>query len=131
LITSLYSAILAMLYFYISLETIKARGREKVSLGPGGDNQILHLVSAHSNFASYVPIFLLMLFLLELQQINKYLLHGIAIVFLVGRVLHFLTMRDKERTFKKRKLGMQMTLWPLIVLACLNLFAFIRATVSV
>jgi uncharacterized protein len=120
-----------MLYFYISLETIKARGREKVSLGPGGDNQILHLVSAHSNFASYVPIFLLMLFLLELQQINKYLLHGIAIVFLVGRVLHFLTMRDKERTFKKRKLGMQMTLWPLIVLACLNLFAFIRATVSV
>ncbi|MCB0326758.1 MAG: MAPEG family protein [Bdellovibrionales bacterium] len=124
--TSLYAGILSLLYFVISIETIQARGREKVSLGTGSENQIIHLVSAHSNFASYSPIFLILLLLVEQNQINTFVLHLSALVFLAGRILHYLSMRTKETTIKKRKLGMQCTLFPIVTLATLNIGFFFQ-----
>lgn len=125
MITSLYIGLLGILYFIISLETIKARGREKVSLGAGANNEILHLVSAHGNFSSYAPLFLLMMALVEMQNLNSVLLHVVGVTFLLGRVLHYLSMKDKERTFKKRKLGMQLTLLPMNVLAMINIYVYL------
>lgn len=127
MITSFYAGILGLLYFGISIETIKARGKEKVSLGTGDQNQLLHLVSAHSNFASYTPLCLFLLFLVEKSSYEPYLIHLVGIIFLIGRVLHFLTMMNRETTFKKRKLSMQLTLWPLIFLSLLNCYEFIRS----
>lgn len=122
MVTSLYVGILGLLYFWISIETIKARGANKVSLGPGQNNEILHLVSAHSNFASYTPFFLFSLFLLEYQTVSRYALHCLAIIFVIGRVVHFLTMRNQEKTFKYRKAGMLLTLWPLIIVCVWNIY---------
>jgi len=124
MITSLYAGLLGILYFFISLETIKARGSEKVSLGTGNQNQIIHIVSAHSNFASYTPIFLLLFYFLETFQINFLLVHMMGIVFITGRILHYLTMKNKEESFKQRKLAMQLTLWPLIILSSCNIFFY-------
>lgn len=125
MITSLYAGILSILFFWISLETIKARGREQISLGAGENNQIIHLVSAHSNFASYVPLLLFLMYLLEVKSFNSVFLHFTGVIVVTGRILHFLTMRNKETTFKKRKLGMQLTLFPLLWLGILNAFIFL------
>ena len=122
MVTSLYLGVLGLLYFWISIETIMARGKNKVSLGPGENNEIIHLVSAHGNFSSYVPFFLLGLYLLEQQTVSAYAIHGLAGVFVLGRVLHFLTMRNKEKTFKYRKAGMMLTLWPLIIVSLWNIY---------
>lgn len=125
MITALYGGFLGLLFFFISLETIKARGAQNISLGVGDNNQIIHLVSAHNNFASYTPIFIILMYFLELHKVSDYLLHTIFIIFLIGRVLHFLTMKNKEQTFKKRKLAMHLTLWPLILSSCLNLIFYV------
>ena len=125
MITSLYSGILGLIFFKISIDTIKARGKEKVSLGVGANNEIVHIVSAHSNFSSYTPLFLIQFYLLETMKLNVYLLHTAALAFTTGRVIHYLTMRDKERTFKKRKLGMQLTLFPIILVSSANIILFL------
>lgn len=130
MVTSLYVGILGLLYFKISMDTIVARGREKVSLGPGAQNEILHLVSAHGNFASYTPIFLMMFFLLEIQNVSPVLLYILGSAFILGRMLHYLTMKDKERVFKKRKLAMQLTLWPLIALSVINIYFYLAAVLK-
>jgi uncharacterized protein len=122
MVTSLYLGVLGLLYFWISLETIMARGKNKVSLGAGENNEIIHLVSAHGNFSSYVPFFLLALYLLEQQTVSAYAIHALAVVFVIGRVLHFLTMRNKEKTFKYRRAGMMLTLWPLIIVSVWNIY---------
>lgn len=119
----LYTGIFGLFYFFISISVIKARHRNKVSLGPGKENEIVHLVSAHSNFASYTPFFLICLFLLETGGASQILIHVLALAFLTGRVLHFLTMRNQEKTFKFRKAGMMLTFWPLII-SCFRLIAF-------
>ena len=125
MVTSLYLGVLGLLYFWISIETIMARGKNKVSLGAGENNEIIHLVSAHGNFSSYVPFFLLALYLLEQQTVSAYALHALAVVFVLGRVLHFLTMRNKEQTFKYRKAAMMLTLWPLIIVSLWNIYCFV------
>jgi uncharacterized protein len=122
MITSLFVGLLGLLHFKISLDTINARGREKVSLGSGANNEIIHLVSAHSNFSSYTPIFLIMFYLLEVQSFSSAVLYLLGFSFLLGRTFHFLSMKDKEQVFKKRKLGMQLTLFPLIILSILNVY---------
>lgn len=125
MVTSLYLGILGLLYFWISIETIMARGKNKVSLGAGQNNEIIHLVSAHSNFSSYTPFFLFSLFMLEQQTVSLYAIHALAVVFVIGRFVHFLTMRNQEKTFKHRKTGMMLTLWPLIIVSLWNIYCFI------
>lgn len=122
MVTSLYLGILGLLYFWISIETIMARGKNKVSLGAGENNEIIHLVSAHGNFSSYAPFFLFAMFLLEQQTVSAYVLHALGIVFVAGRLLHFFTMRNKEKTFKYRKTAMMLTLWPLVIVSIWNIY---------
>lgn len=125
--TSFYAGILGLLFLKISFETISARRSLGISLGAGEKNEIAYLVSAHSNFSSYTPFFVLLLFFAE--TIGAYptiLIHLVGVCFFTGRVIHFLTMRDGEKTFKKRKLGMILTLTPIIVLSLLNIFMPIK-----
>jgi uncharacterized membrane protein YecN with MAPEG domain len=58
MVVYLYTSLLGILFLVISFAVINGRRTHKISLGPGKSNEIIHLVSAHSNFSSYVPIFL-------------------------------------------------------------------------
>ena len=128
LITSLYAGILGLLFFFISIETIKARRSKQISLGAGSNNEIQHLVSAHSNFSSYAGFFLLALALSEYsRQFPMLLLHVLGLVFVVGRILHFLSMRTEVMDFKKRVAGMMMTLFPLVLISLMNVWVFVRS----
>lgn len=129
MITSLYISLLALLYFRISLDTIKARVKNQVSLGTGSSEELLGLVSAHSNFQSYVPIIGLLMYFYEGSELGQPLvLHALGLSVLAGRLLHYLGLKNANaQNFKFRVAGMRLTLIPLIVLALLNLanFAYI------
>lgn len=125
----LYTALLGFLYFYISLSVIKGRWKHKVSLGSGESNEIIHLVSAHSNFASYVPYFLFSFFLLEQGGLNIWMLHLLGVVFTIGRLLHFLTMKNQEQSFKFRKLGMMLTFWPMLISFGCLIYLFVKTKI--
>ena len=118
MITGLYSGLLALLFFKISIDTIKARRSKRISIGSGTNNEISHLVSAHSNFAAYTPIFLILCFFVESSQLTPGMfIHATALIFLAGRIFHYLAFIQPEMNFKYRSLGMHMTLWPLLILA--------------
>lgn len=126
MITSLYAGILGIIYYFISTDTIKARRKNKISVGSGKNNEILHLVSAHNNFASYIPLLLILLYLLEQQNVYPWLLHLLAISFVAGRLFHYYAFKAEEMNFKGRVRGMVLTLFPLIILSVLNIFIFFR-----
>lgn len=122
MITPIYAGLLGFLYFKISLDTIKARKREQVSLGTGKNDEIIAYVSAHSNFSSYVPLLLIGLFLLEQQSIPKTMLHIAGVSILVGRILHYTALTTNPASFKNRVRGMKLTLFPLVVISTLNIY---------
>ena len=131
MITGLYAAILALLYARISLKVIGARRQNRISLGAGPQGEISAIVSAHANFAAYVPLLLLLTYFLEVGgRTSPYVLHVIAAAYTFGRILHYLAFRGPEMKFRLRVAGMQLTLWPLIVLALLNAYGFFAALLA-
>lgn len=130
MITGLYAGVLGLLFFRISMDTISARRSHKIALGSGPNNEIAHLIAAHSNFSAYAPVLLFLLYLLETSAVHPVVVHGLGIVIVAGRVVHYLSMKSRETTFSRRKLGMMMTLYPLIILSALAIGFYIRGLLA-
>lgn len=130
MLTSFYLSLLALIYIKISWETIKARQKHQVSLGTGDKDELMGLVSAHSNFQAYTPIIILLLWFYENSALaNESLVHALGLSVFAGRLLHYLGIKNASApNFKLRVAGMRLTLIPLAALAALNLAAFVYAT---
>lgn len=87
LVTPLYAGLLALWYFALSLRVVQLRGRG-VSLGDGGDTELLRRIRGHGNFAEYVPLILLLMAFLELGKFSTLLLHALGLTLLLARLLH-------------------------------------------
>ena len=129
MITPLYAGILGILFFLISVETIKARKRNQVSLGVGSNNEIENMVGAHSNFSAYTPMFLMLLFFTEgMNTLPVIVTHGLGVLFCTGRLLHFIAFRGRAMNFKLRKVSMHLTLWPLFFVSMVSIYTYAKAT---
>ena len=119
-ITPFYAGVLALLFFLLSIRVIRMRGTG-ISLGDGGNPIMLRRIRGHANFAEYVPLILLMMGFLEVSHFPAYLLHGLGIVLVVGRLLHGFALSFTEKFFLGRFLGTVLTFTALNVsaLACL------------
>ncbi|MEZ4704163.1 MAG: MAPEG family protein [Bdellovibrionota bacterium] len=124
MITELYTALLAIVFFAISLRVILLRRKLKISYGYGKNLEIIGPVSAHSNFVSYVPFLLIMMFFVETSSldISSLALHILGSAILLGRIFHALALFSQKPAFVFRILGMQMTLWPMLTLSSLMLW---------
>lgn len=130
MITSLYIGILALLYLYISWAVIKQRRKHQISTGFGPNNEIRDIVSAHANFAAYVPIQLILLYCLDSSTyIPAIFIHILGIVIVLGRYLHFLAFSGDKMNFKYRIYGMQMTLFPLLIMGIAAIYIYIRSII--
>lgn len=119
MITSIYASLLALLIVRLSLAVIKLRRKNRVSVGDGGNEELQLAIRTHSNAVEYIPITLMLLLTLELNGAPKILIHILGVTLLVGRILHAMGLPTKD--FKKRVLGMQITIYLLIGLAILNI----------
>lgn len=119
MITSLYAALLAILLFTLSLNVIRLRRKHRISHGDGNVPDLQIARSAQANAVDYIPITLLLLLLLELNQTASWLIHLAGIVFTVGRFIH--AGGILKARLAGRVLGMHLTLWTILALALLNL----------
>lgn len=94
-ITLLYAAPLLVWYLVLSLRVVNARGGG-ISLGDGGDANLLRRIRAHANFAEYVPILLLLMAMLEFSGLRGWLLHVFGVSLLVARLLHGYALSFRE-----------------------------------
>jgi len=119
MVTFLYAAILALLIIWLIIKVVKARLANQVKLGDGGVQELISARSAHSNACETIPITLILLFGLEFNSAPILLIHLSAIVFIIARVLH--AQGVLTDVLKIRKLGMQLTLVIMFMLAVLNI----------
>jgi uncharacterized protein len=117
--TSIYAGLCGLLMAWLALQAIKVRRANKVRLGDGGNFELQSAIRAHGNFAEYMPIVLIMLFLLEFNGAPVLVIHVIGIAFLVGRWKHAQGLLKND--LRKRVMGMGFTLNILIGLAIANL----------
>lgn len=123
MITPIYASLSALLIVKLALSVIKLRRKNRVSIGDGGNEALQLAIRAHANAVEYIPITLILLLMLELNEAPKILIHVLGATLLIGRILHALGLPAKD--FKKRVLGMQITIYLLIGLAVLNIVFFV------
>ena len=129
-VTSLYAALLALLFVALSVRTLRLRKRLHIAIGDGGNPQMLRAMRVHANFAEYVPLSLVALLLLEMQGAFAGLVHGVGLCLLIGRIAHAYGVSRVNETFRFRVAGMALTFTALVAAALALLGSAIRALVS-
>ena len=117
--SAIYASLSALLIVALSLRVIKVRRRKKISLGDGGDDELMAAIGAQSNAIEYIPITLLLLFALEVNDANIFALHAFGIALITSRLIHAQGMLIGN--IKARVLGMQITFFIIIALALMNI----------
>ena len=82
----------AILHVWLSLRVSRLRRPLKIGVGDGGNEVLLRRIRAHGNFAETVPLFLILLGLLEFATGGSLWLWGAAIAFILARLLHVFGM---------------------------------------
>lgn len=108
-IVSLYAAVLAVIFVVLSVRTLRLRRRLQIAIGDGSNPAMIRAVRAHSNFAEYVPLALLLIYFSELAQAPPWALHALCSCLLVGRVSHAFGISQANENFAFRVAGMALT----------------------
>lgn len=113
-ITPFYAAILVFLFIFLSVRTLRLRRKLQIPLGDAGNPQMLRSMRVHSNFAEYVPLTLLVMFLFESVSALPGVVHIFGISLLVGRLSHAYGVGQTSEDYRYRVFGMTMTLTALL-----------------
>ena len=117
MITALYAGPLAILLLVLSARVITYRRANQLGLGDHGDKSLLKRMRAQANCAEYVPIGVLMMLLVELQDAPALLVHVIGLMLLIGRLMHGFGFSASPPRMNLRVGGMMLTLISIAVAA--------------
>ncbi len=78
----------ALLHIWLSLRVSLLRRPLQIAIGDGGNERLARRMRAHANFSENMPIFLVLLGLLEIATGGSLWLWGAAILFILARIAH-------------------------------------------
>ncbi len=125
MITPIYAALLAIIFVFLSISTIKTRRELKIPLGDGNNPKLTRIIRAHSNFAEYVPFALILIYMAESQDAPKLLIHLLGISLLAGRSIHAYGINQLNENYKLRVFGMSMTFITIITSSIYLIFSYL------
>jgi len=117
-IVPLYAAALALLFVFLSFKVIRLRRTLRIAIGDGNNKTMLRAIRVHANFAEYVPITLLLLFFIEMQNAHAMFIHGLCASLLIGRYMHAHGVSHEKEDYRFRRAGMLITFATIIASAC-------------
>lgn len=88
-VTSLYAAVLAIIYIALTFYVVSLRVKFRVGIKSGGHKPLDIAIRIHGNFAEYIPLGLFLMALLETAKANTNGLHIFGQALVLGRLLHF------------------------------------------
>lgn len=107
----------AIINFWIALRVGRARGAAKVSIGDGGNPQLIARMRAHANFVENTPFVLILIALIEFNIGSAIWLSVASMAFMLARVAHVIGM---DGVSIARKIGASTTL---VVMVGLGIYA--------
>jgi uncharacterized membrane protein YecN with MAPEG domain len=117
-ITTLFASVLALVYIQISLRVHKLQKLHQVSKESVDADAMQSAIRAHGYFVEYVPLSLVLMTLLEINDAPSLLVSAMGACLLVGVGLHVKGMRDAQHGMSNRVAG---TKWLFLSLALLAL----------
>jgi uncharacterized membrane protein YecN with MAPEG domain len=121
-ITALYAGILALIFVALAINVTRHRVKLRVTLGDGGNPEMLRMIRLHANAAEYIPLALVLMALYELNGGRHVALHITGVALIVARVLQSWNMWMTENAGFGRRAGQGLTWLSILALALLNLW---------
>jgi len=118
-----YASVLALLFVALSVRTLRLRHSLRIAIGDAGNERMLRAMRVHSNIAEYVPLCLILVYLVEARGAHALLVHGLCLCLLLGRASHAFGVSQAKENFRFRVAGMAMTFTTLIVSSAYLLLA--------
>jgi uncharacterized membrane protein YecN with MAPEG domain len=87
-LTSVYAAILALIFAAVSIWVSQGRGQFKILHGDGGNSGLQRRIRAHANFAEYVPLIVVLVALLEAGGAPRAEVHALLAPLVIARAMH-------------------------------------------
>ena len=113
-VTLIFAAIFGFMHVVFTLRVGNYRFKSKISLGDGGDRELLTRVRAQGNFIENVPIALLLILLNDLDGAEDSTLMLMGSILLISRLTHYLTIVTVKLPWILRPLSMLGTLGTII-----------------
>ena len=85
MITLLYASLLGLLQVTLAYKVGSSRLKTNTLLGDGNQSEFLQKVRAHGNLTEYVPIFLILLALIEMQGVALWKIHVLGSLFFFSK----------------------------------------------
>ena len=124
MVITLYAGILGLLYITLSAYVIKGCFKHEVSLGDAGNDDMIKRVRAHGNFIEYVPLALILIILAEFEGISEFIIHGLCISLIIGRLMHAFGLLEKDSSSIARRGGMVITFMVIVTASLLCISSF-------
>jgi len=125
-ILPIYASLLAVLFVYLSIRTIRLRRTLSIGLGHADNPLMLRAMRVHANFAEYVPLALLLIFLVETSAANVLFVHALGAALLIARLSHAYGVSQHPENFKFRVFGMATTFT--VLLSCAGYLLIVAAS---
>lgn len=104
-----YAALLALLFLFLSIHTIRLRRKLRIGVGDGGNALMLRAMRVHANFAEYVPFTLLLIGMLELSGAHQWIIHLLGTTLCISRCLHAYGVSQAKENYRFRISGMMLS----------------------
>ncbi len=105
LTAALLAAVLALLQVFLMVTVGNMRRAESISLGDGGNEELLRLTRRHGNLIENAPMFLILLSLLEMTGGSAVVVTALAGTFLIARLSHAFALSTASSPLVFRVLG--------------------------
>ncbi len=117
-----YAGLLGLLYLVLCWRVVALRRTHAIGMGDGGNESLARAIRVQANFNEYVPLILVLLFVLAATGASRYLIDALGIALVIGRLLHAQGLgRVSGRSFG-REVGTGLT-WLVLAVAALAALA--------
>jgi uncharacterized membrane protein YecN with MAPEG domain len=123
-IVPIYAAVLTFIYIFLSSRVIQSRIVNRIGLGTGGHRGLERRMRIHANFAEYVPLALLLLVFMEMQDSSAWLLHLLCVALVLARIGHAVALWD-EKEIAPLRIASVMTTFIVLAVAALSLISHV------
>ena len=129
MVTQLYASLATGFFLLITVRIFGIRGNplfKFISYGNENEEVIHRAVRGHGNFIEYAPLFFILLYLAEEAGTHNHILHSLAIMFMIGRLMHGILFSFMLRkSIVLRGGGMFLTLLALGLVGLVNFVQYI------
>jgi uncharacterized membrane protein YecN with MAPEG domain len=108
-ITALYAGILGLISLALAFAVGRIRGATGISLGDGGNPELLVAIRRHGNFVEYVPLAVVLIAFVELDGASAAAVHALGGGLVVARIAHAIGLKADTIQHPGRAIGAGLT----------------------